>query len=101
MPSIDDWAAKAADRIDDEYPHARREQRPSVERIAAIVATFAEPILMLLAESRRSHHRGYNDESCDYPPCPASDEDVNDEKCTCGADAWNARIETALSGRKL
>lgn len=57
-------------------------------------------LVSLLRESKRKHDRGYNEESCDYPPCPLSYEDATlSEKCTCGADAWNARVDAALAGR--
>jgi hypothetical protein len=101
MSSINDWAAKAAERIDDEYPHARRKQRPSTERIAAIIATFAEPLMAMLREAKREHSRGYLSEESDHPPCKKSHEDYAekfDGPCTCGADAWNAKIDTVLAG---
>lgn len=101
MPSVQDWAARAASRIDDEYPMKASgyRARPSEARIAAIIATFAAPILKLLNETRRSHSNGWNEEVCDSKPCPKSKEDeylTGDEKCTCSADAWNARIDEAL-----
>jgi hypothetical protein len=87
---VQDWAARAGAYI--------RESGPvSAHRVAAIVAFFAEPLVKLLEEARRSHDRGYNDESSDYPPCPKSDEDaLHDARCTCSADAWNARIDEVL-----
>ena len=87
-----DWATKAAECVD---------PKASVSRIAAIIALHAEPLVALLREARRSHDKGYNEESCDYPPCPKSDEcEANDNMaCTCSADAWNARIDAVLAGR--
>lgn len=93
MASIEDWAAKAARRIVDEYDN-RKLPRKDQDHIAAIIATFAEPLVVLLQEARHSHSRGWNEESADYPPCPLSDEDAKDlgmEKCTCGA----GRLEQA------
>jgi len=98
-PSVQDWAARAARKILDDLviKHHRIVGVPTEERIAAIIVTFAEPILNLLHEARRTHDRGYHAESCDYPPCPKSEEDADDDtKCTCAADKWNARIDEAL-----
>lgn len=103
MSSINDWAAKCAERVvtefDDEWTAGKRWR--AQERVAAIIATFAKPMLDLLNEARREHSRGYNDEGCDYPPCPKSQEENDDEKCTCQADAWNARIDAAIGGNPL
>lgn len=116
MPSVNDWAARAADRIDDEYPHARGKRRPSVDRVAAIIATFAEPLVGLLRESRRlhEHYEGQPQRCCPQCACESwiGDEQVEtddddeypanrpDEPCACGADAWNARVDAALAGAK-
>lgn len=104
MLSLNDWAAKAARKIHEEVseivasaqPH-RQYKLPSEQRMAAIIAVHAKPILALLNEcGRGGHSRGYNDEACDYPPCATSyDENA---KCTCGADKWNARVDAALNG---
>lgn len=103
MASVNDWAAKAAQHIVDEVSEDvqwrnRRLVTPSEERIAAIIATFAEPLMTMLRECKREHSRGYNDESCDYPPCPKSDELNWNEPCTCQADTWNTRIDAVLNG---
>jgi len=103
--SIDDWAAKAADKIWSEIDIDDREI-PSHERIAAIIALHAEPLVRLLRESRRGHHsmcdasqkwrvdhtyRAQNvDEIDGWRPLPLG-------SCTCGADAWNARIDKVLN----
>ncbi len=62
-----------------------------------------EPLVALLKECGRGQHsKGYNEESADYPPCPRSDDNDDDDPtlpCTCGADAWNARVEAALNSR--
>jgi hypothetical protein len=94
MPSIQDWTARAARRICIEVNAPTLLARE--ERFAAIIATYAAPLVRLLNEARRPHDRGWNEESCDYAPCPKSQEEH--EGCTCGADAWNARIDRALEG---
>lgn len=111
MPSVNDWAAKAARRIMSEFP-PRGSRGPHEDRIAAIIATFAEPMVALLRDSRREHlHSADGDvrdgvccpQCCceswpddpegDFEPSPNSD-----EPCNCGADAWNARIDAVLDG---
>jgi hypothetical protein len=92
MASINDWAAKAAERIDDEY--GGRGTSRTVERIAAIIATYAEPLMKLLQEARREHFQ-----SCEALLNYDDDGDkVFDNECTCGADAWNERVDKALNG---
>lgn len=121
MPSINDWAAKCADRIDDEYPHARGKQHPSIDRIAAIIATFAEPLMNLLRESKREHYHcedswyccGKCDHDCHYRGAEDHEHDEDcypnthdgegartNGVCNCGADAWNARVDAVLDGVK-
>ena len=86
-----DWAARAG-----AYLHAEG-VRLSSHRIAAVVAHFAEPLVKLLKEARREHHKSYLAEENDHDPCPKSYEDSSlDAKCTCSADAWNARIDEVL-----
>lgn len=77
MASVNDWAAAAARRIKGEK---------DVERIAAIIETFAKPLLDLLRELRPCH-----DVNCEY------DSDEDDSPCTCGAVSLNARINAALA----
>lgn len=94
MASVNDWAAKCAEFILDEISENvqwrnRRLVTPSQERIAAIIATFAEPMLKLLYESRRHHQ----------PPCHRVFDDDMTDVCTCGATEWNAKIDEALGGR--
>ena len=98
--STEDWAAKAARRIKQGIDaQVANHTYLQEERIAAVIATFAEPLVKLLRESRREHSRTYLDEMNDYPPCPLSDVDaIGDEKCTCGADAFNAKIDAVLAG---
>lgn len=93
MPSINDWATKAAQRILLEYKHKSPHWLGnSEEKVATIIATFAEPLVKLLWESRQEH---------DDDDCPMAHPDYvynSGEPCTCGADAWNARVDDALDG---
>lgn len=91
MPSVNDWAMEAARRICIEVnklgPKVLEQNRE--ERIAAIIALHAAPLVSLLQASRREHKTL----SCAYIRWET-------RKCTCGADAWNARIDAALEGVK-
>ena len=113
MASINDWAAKAAQRIVDEHDPLRRGlDPPGPERIAAIIATFAEPLMKLLRESKREHDHfpdgDIRDGTCcprcccaSWPNDPEADfepEPNSDDPCSCGADAWNAKVDAALAG---
>lgn len=106
MASIDDWAAKAVDYIHSTYLSS---PRPTRERTAAVIETFAKPLLDLVMESRREHEHGLHGVRCcpqccceswpddpegDFEPTPNSD-----DPCSCGADAWNAKVDAALGGR--
>lgn len=95
MPSIQDWAARAASRIDDEYKQHDELNWPSQDSIAAIIATFAAPILTLLNEARRTH-----DGKCKVFETATEDAEgileLDGADCTCGVSAWNARINEAL-----
>lgn len=115
ISSINDWASRAAERVRDEYRSAAEwGSTPSQERVAAIIATFAEPLLKLLSEARRVHHHEKDDSwyccgACTHP-CENDEEDHEHDdsccvestmdrvqgKCDCGADAWNKKIEEAL-----
>lgn len=123
MASINDWAAKAARHIEGEIfgkDHRGRTvaERPHEGRIAAIIATFAEPLITVVRASRRSHYHcedsWYCCGKCTHQ-CDNYEEDhEHDESCyvhshdgeaartkgvcNCGADAWNARIDAALDG---
>ena len=113
MGSIQDWAAKAACRIVDEYDGRRLplRLRKDQNHISAIIATFAEPLVSLLRESRRVHHHVADGDVRDgvccpqcccesWPDDPEGDfeaEPNSDEPCTCDAAEWNARIDKALS----
>jgi hypothetical protein len=112
MLSVNDWAAKAAARILDEYAGARL-PRNAQDHVAAIIATFAEPLVRLLNEARREHHHTADGDPRDgvccpqcccqsWPDDPEGDFEPtpnSDEPCTCGTDAWNARVDAALEGR--
>lgn len=117
MPSIWDWAAQAAKRIVEELRPARtrQAQEASEARVAAIIATFAQPLLELVQASRRGHY--HCDDSwycCGKCTCSCTDSHEHDSDCypashdgeaarttgvcNCGADAWNARVDAALAG---
>lgn len=118
MTSVNDWASKCAERIAQEYFNGvfGKRKAPSKERIAAIVATFAAPIVALLKEQERKHYHDSDDRDLCCPQCEcfswsyvADAQDAGeldaehesnhpDKPCTCGADAWNARVDTALAG---
>lgn len=113
MSSINDWASKAAHRIATEItfgvPHVPRQRHEN--RIAAIIATFAEPLVALLKESRREHHHCDDSWYCcgkckseDHCGITLTSHDAPKRRagvCDCGADAWNARVDAALAGEKL
>lgn len=124
MASINDWAAKAAHRIVLELPPHRGEQ-PREERIAAIIATFAEPLMQLARDSRREHYHCDDSWFCcgkcthpDHGLCNQTKEEDHEHDascyvgshvgynartsgvCNCGADEWNARVDAVLEGRK-
>ena len=86
MPSINDWAARAAERIADE-PILKKRDKQWEERVAAIIATFAAPILKLLEESRHVHYECTRE---------GDEENTTPDDCTCGADEWNKKIDEAL-----
>ena len=108
MASVNDWAAKAARRILDDLPPLRprgstttkSERYPTEERIAAIIATFAEPLTQLLQKAKREHRV----EEDPMDDCPMRmTEELNERlhrkhECDCGADAWNKKIDDVLNG---
>lgn len=111
MPNINGWAAKAAEGISSEFPSIKfPDMLPSDERIAAIIATFAEPLVALLREARREH---FHSERDTLDCCPQCRRDLGlpgykctggwpkDGSCTCGASKWNARIDAALAGEPI
>lgn len=88
---IPDWAARCAKFI------AEGERRASVHRLAVIIAHFAEPLERLLKASKREHFKSYLAEENDHASCPKSyDDALVGDRCTCGADGWNQRIEEVL-----
>jgi hypothetical protein len=113
MASINDWAAKAAQYIASEYDLDRgRHAAARVERLAAIIATFAQPLMDTLRASRRGHFHCDDSWYC-CPQCNCSDHGlaegetiganhsrnaVPSDVCTCGADEWNKRVDAALDG---
>lgn len=122
MASINDWAAKAANRIADEVTYGKNRNGRSVERIAAIIATYAAPLLTLLEASRRSHLHVEDDTwyccgACAHPCDNDEGDHEHDESCcvdshdgaspreqgvcNCGATAWNAKVDAALSGKDV
>lgn len=98
-----DWAARCG-----AYLHAEGMRIPS-HRIAAVVAFFAEPLVKLLREAKQVHDH-VNDGVCcprcccqSWPDDPEGDFEPTpngDEPCTCGADAWNAKIDAVLQGEE-
>jgi hypothetical protein len=118
VSSINDWAAKAARRINrGGFGH---DEEAREERIAAIIATFAEPLVALLRESYRGHYHCENDNwhccgKCVHECTMIEDGELGHEHdesccvsgqgygrvngvCNCGADAWNAKVDKALGG---
>lgn len=102
MSSIHDWASKAADYIHESY--RPRNLRPTKERTAAVIATYAEPLIKLLRETERKHRHDalYHRTCCPQCTCQSNDyeaeEPNSDKPCDCGAAEWNEKIEQALSG---
>jgi hypothetical protein len=82
--------------------------RPLVERLrddaqnediasCAEAADEIDTLRALLLESKRTHY--VCDGDCWYS-CPKSGQCCNEEpkdKCDCGADAWNAKVDAALA----
>ena len=110
--NVHDWASKAAERIFDEFADGHetdKRARVKVSRVAAIIATYAEPLLQVLREARRSHHHDAHGNEYDVssgccPRCNCLDGEHPNHyhlACTCGADAWNAKIDAILAGRRL
>lgn len=114
MPSIQDWAARAAQAI---VAGEGRGMQQRVERIAALIAVHAEPLEQLLRESVRHHYHNEDDHwyccgkcthGCEhkgaddhehYADCfPETHRDRTSGVCDCGADVWNERVRAALDG---
>lgn len=117
MASVNDWAAKAAKHI----VATSRTRGPARETyVAAVIATFAEPLINLLREAKRQHYHcddswyccgkcscncrwmsapdHEHDEAC-YPESHAGEAARLNGICNCGADEWNAKIDAALRGK--
>ena len=58
-------------------------ERDATRNMMNEAAQRLEDLAEILRETLRTHSGGYNDESCDYPPCPKR----NDENgvCNCGS----------------
>lgn len=107
LASTADWATRAAERICYEVGRVEREGagvKPdvaSVNRIASIVATHAEPLVALLREAKREHHNSltaYSGWACGV--FVTDNATGKAEACTCGASNWNARVDAALNPSK-
>lgn len=115
MASVNDWAAKAAQRILVEYESkSPYDKRDSEAHVAAIIATFAEPLVAMLRESHREHYHsndswyccGQCTHECDNEEmdhehdesCCVGSNSQRPEKCNCGVSAWNAKIDKVLGG---
>jgi len=115
------WITRTADKISSEIDVGSLSY-PGEDRIAAIIATFAEPLVALLREARREHYHCNDSWYCcgkcthsDHVLCDGDEEDhehnaacyLGSHKgeaartsgiCNCGADAWNARVDAVLGG---
>jgi hypothetical protein len=96
-----DWAAKAAYEIAitiREASFSCEPEKEEVKKSATIIATFAEPLVALVRESKRRHYHCDDSFYC----CPLCDESdhagAKGTDCTCGADDWNARVNAVLEG---
>lgn len=89
---MEDWTTKAARSICGERlsnPRSADDQ----ERIASIIAAHAEPLVALLRESKQWRHQvGCAARSGLRAP--------SQWPCDCSANAWNTRVEAALSARE-
>lgn len=106
--TVYDWATQAAMYID-------VNRREPIERITAIIETFAQPLVEMLQLSRRQHNHCDCDDNgnkcCPRCAClswrgedsePDDEHTPNsDEPCTCGADDFNKRLELALVGKLI
>ena len=94
--TIQDWTIRAAVAIARTPPDQYR-----TERIAATIATFAEPMVKLLRESIKPHHHCDDSWYC-CPRCQHSDHGKSyigpSDLCDCGADEWNKKVEAVLHG---
>lgn len=120
MGSVNDWAAKAAEKICYDHGFVVRQgagvvpDRYKAQRIAAIIATYAKPLMLLLQQTQKQHRheedsrrccprctckswesvaQEHDDGNLDAEPTPNSE-----NPCTCGADEWNKRVDAAIEG---
>lgn len=99
MPSVNDWAARAARFILDQ-------EKPDAERIAAIIEIYARPLLdVLRAMESRGHRHVPGDSYYCCPRCDHSDHSLEEGeviepegKCKCGFDELQQRFQKAISG---
>jgi hypothetical protein len=103
MTGVNDWAAKAARRILTEYGPIKSADE---EWLAAIIATFAEPLVALLRESGQVIedcvvlHRHEDADNClgKLHHCRIHFTSFNaPDSCPKGRGAWNKKIDEALS----
>lgn len=110
MAHVEDWATKAARKILSELHDVRHHLFKQKEaRVAAVIATFAKPLLDALDAARPAHYHCDDSWYC-CGKCTNSDHSRHDDEflasngyrtpgvCTCGADELNARIDKALNG---
>jgi hypothetical protein len=77
-PDIPDWAARAGVAI-------AESGRLSAHRAAEIITHYAEPLIVLLRQAKRSHSF----------VCESRKLEDN-WGCSCGANEWNSRVEELL-----
>jgi hypothetical protein len=118
--TVQDWATRAARKIDSEIFGQDHRGRPvadrvAIPRLAAIIVTLAQPLLDLL-KPREHYHCEDGWYCCGKCPCRCtsrgSEDHEHDEECypsthtgeaartggvcNCGADEWNKKLEEAL-----
>lgn len=98
--TIHDWATRCAEYVDGEFETAKH--RPTISRLAAVIAHFADPLVKLLSESKRLHLHVEGDPYLCCPLCTRCEGTRNSSwngEChpDCGADEWNAKVEKALA----
>jgi hypothetical protein len=94
--STEEWATKAARQIMTEGDRLRLALGGGLveSEVASIISAHVAPLAALLQEARREHH-GVDDEG---DPCEKVNYLDGLHVCTCGADAWNARVDAVLAG---
>lgn len=90
------WIEDAAGEIADEFRDGFRPPREDDVRVnEEIIRRHAAPLLALLRESKRKH--GYDEEG---DQCDKTNYLDGQHACSCGADAWNARVDAVLGEGK-